>query len=47
MVYDDRPIGMVCPNWLKDLNEKTAAIIAKYPNPKEPYLAKDYKRVEE
>jgi hypothetical protein len=47
MVYDDRPIGMKCPNWLKELNERTAAIIAKYPNPKQPYLAKDYKRVEE
>jgi hypothetical protein len=47
MVFDDRPIGMVCPDWLKTLNEKTAAIIAKYPNPKEPYLAKDYKKVED
>ena len=42
MVTDDRPIGMRNPDWLKELNEQTKALLEKYPNPKAPFLSKDY-----
>ena len=47
MVFDDRPVGMKSPDWLEKLNERTAALLKKYPNPKEPFLAKDYKKFNE
>lgn len=47
MMVDDRPIGMRSPDWLVELNKRTAELLEKYPNPKEPYLAKDYKWAED
>lgn len=44
MVYDDRPVGMKAPDWLKTLNKRTKLLLEKYPNPKTPYLAKDHGR---
>lgn len=37
MVTDDRPPAMKNQGWLADLNKQAAAIIDKYPDPKEPY----------
>jgi len=37
MVTDDRPPKVKNKDWMKDYNEKAKEIIAKYPDPVEPY----------
>lgn len=37
---DDRPPTTTNKEWLKELNEKTIEILAKYPNPVEPFTQK-------
>lgn len=41
---DDRPPG-IDPKFFDDLDAKAAALVAKYPNPKNPVLAKDCRDV--
>lgn len=41
---DDRPIRPLNPNWLKELNEKAARLVEKYPEPKAPFTHEPLER---
>lgn len=34
---DDRPIKVINPNWMSDMNLKASQLVDKYPEPKSPY----------